>query len=81
MMPSAAIAAAMSLPVSAVATGSRTAFAALYRLCSRLKLLVSIQTEARRCEVLTAHLFGGSRGDKSLTRIRALTLSQMVAAA
>jgi hypothetical protein len=42
MMPGAAIAAAMSLPVSAVATGSRTAFAALYRLCSRLKLLVSI---------------------------------------
>src|ERR1700683_4481071 len=44
MIPSPAVAAAISLPVSAVATGRRTAFEALYCRSVGLKLLVWTQT-------------------------------------
>ena len=62
MIPSAEVAAAISLPVSAVATDRRTAFEALYFRSSGLKLLVCTRDSyARRREILPAHLFDRSR--------------------
>src|ERR1700689_3351892 len=61
MIPSPAVAAAISFPVSAVATGRRTAFEALYCRSSGLKLLVWTRQLCSPSRDLPAHLFGGAR--------------------
>src|SRR5271156_3814073 len=61
MIPSAAVAAAISLPVAAVATGRRTAFEALYCRASGLKLLVCTQTAMLAVARFCRRIFSAAR--------------------